>query len=618
MDDVQDARASAERLSDRLEELEPADLDRVTVEALRADMRGLDESLRPLRSVLSDPLVQVAEVVPSVASQVTAAGLLLDAADALVEAGDLGLGLAAQVVALREANEADESFELTAGLVELIATSTDDIDRMDELIGQAEADLDAIDPDAVSQIREARALVRGPLRTYRPLLEQYRELDDLVPELMGWGGEKRYLVLAQNPAELRPAGGYSGTVGLIEVKDGSLVQQQFVNVYDLDNQKGLPFIEPPEELAENLLSPDEKGNPQSWRLADATWAADFPTGAATAAEFYAIETDGVEVDGVIALTTYALDRLLEVVGPVYVPAYDLTVQPGDVTLTLLGVTRGAPGDLKGRKDVLDALAREVTQRLTSLPPDQWGSMVEALEDIGRQKMAMIWLADDEAQQVVLDNGWAGQVSQDPGDYLYVVESNVAPPSKYNLVVDRADSLVVKLDEEGAALNSLRLDWQNDAGKEGDRYQSLREFSDNEDGWYGAYIRVLVPTGGELVNARGESFLPIRDVDRVTEEAGRQSYGNYVLMEPGKSTLSYLWSVPEVAVPTDAGWEYRLVIQKQPGARPSPLTVRVDLPDGATVLETSEGAVIDGDRVRLEADLDRDLELVVRYELPPAE
>ena len=196
----------------------------------------------------------------------------------------------------------------------------------------------------------------------------------------------------------------------------------------------------------------------------------------------------MEVDGVIALTTFALDRLLEVVGPVDVPAYDVTVEPGDVTLTLLGATRGAPGDLKGRKDVLDALAREVTQRLTSLPPEQWGSTVEALEDIGREKMAMIWLVDDEAQQAVVDAGWAGQVRQDPGDYLYVVESNVAPTSKYNMVVDRSDSLVVQLDEEGNALNSLRLDWNNRADEDGEPYRTLRESSENEDGWYGAYTR----------------------------------------------------------------------------------------------------------------------------------
>ena len=130
--------------------------------------------------------------------------------------------------------------------------------------------------------------------------------------------------------------------------------------------------------------------------------------------------------------------------------------------------------------------------------------------------------------------------------------------------------------------------------------------------------LLVPTGSELQTVRGETeFGSIGWADREGEEAGRQSYGNYLLMTPGESTLSYLWSVPSVAVETEAGWEYRLVIQKQPGARPFPTSVRINLPDGAAVVEATDGATVDGDRVRYEADLDKDIELRVLYQLAAA-
>jgi hypothetical protein len=449
-------------------------------------------------------------------------------------------------------------------------------------------------------------------------LDQYREIDDVLPDLMGWGGQKRYLVLAQNPAELRPAGGYTGTVGTITLSDGRLVEQHFQNVYDLDLKKDLPFVEPPEELVELLLAPDAEGNPQSWRLADATWSPDFPTGAQKAAEFFAIEADGAQVDGVIAVTTYALDRLLEVVGPVSVPEYDVVVHPGDVTLTLLEATRGESGDLAGRKDVLDALANEVMQRLMALPPEQWAATAEALEQIGRERMAMVWLADEDAQQAIADLGWSGPVRQDEGDYVYVVESNVAPTSKYNLVVDRSDSLVVKLDEDGSSTNSLRLDWQNEADREGEPYASIRSFSENEAGGYGTYLRVLAPEGSELLTVSGMTSDPISGVERIDQEAGREVYANYLFMPPGESTVTYLWEVAEAAEPGEAGWEYRLVVQKQPGARSIPLTVRVDLPEGATVIEASDGAQIEGERVRFQTDLAGDVELRVLYELPSSE
>jgi hypothetical protein len=73
-------------------------------------------------------------------------------------------------------------------------------------------------------------------------------------------------------------------------------------------------------------------------------------------------------------------------------------------------------------------------------------------------------------------------------------------------------------------------------------------------------------------------------------------------------------VPGAAVETEQGWEYSLVIQKQPGARAVPLEVRIDVPDGATVLEATEGMTVDGDRLRYETQLDRDVELRVLYEL----
>jgi hypothetical protein len=617
IDDARSVRSTAERLADEFRALQPADLDRATVDGLRADVADLDHHLVPLADALDDPLVRAARAVPGVSDQVAAAGALLGAAGDLVDAADIGLGLADRVVTLREADAADASVGMMAGLVELMATSQDDVDRLAQLLDAADAQLSAIGPDALSQLRSARDLVARPLADYQPLLDQYRELDGVVPALLGWGGDKRYLVLAENPAELRPAGGYAGTVGLITLRDGALVSQQFQNVYDLDQQKDLPFVKPPEELADNLLVSDEQGNPQSWRLADAAWSPDFPTGARKAAEFYAIEADGTQVDGVIAITTFALDRLLEVLGPVEVPAYGVTVAPGDTTLTLLGATRGKPGELEGRKDVLDALGTEVMHRLLALPPEEWTGMLEALADIGREREALVWLADPEAQRLIVEHGLAGQVRTDPGDYLYVVESNVAPTSKYNLVVDRSDSLVVKLGEDGAALDSLRLDWQNHAGDDGELYQQLRSFSQNEQGWYGAYVRVLVPTGSELVTASGRDIDQVSGVERVTQEAGRTSFANDLLMVPGTSTMSYLWTVPQAAEETEHGWEYRLTVQKQPGARTFPLSVRVDLPPGASVLETSPGAQIDGQRVHLTASLDGDVELFVRYDLPTA-
>ena len=87
------------------------------------------------------------------------------------------------------------------------------------------------------------------------------------------------------------------------------------------------------------------------------------------------------------------------------------------------------------------------------------------------------------------------------------------------------------------------------------------------------------------------------------------------MPPGPSKLTYRYRVPGAAVQTEDGWLYELVVQKQPGARPVPVTVEVTLPDGAVVTDLPEGATVDDVTVRLQADLASDLELRIGYDLP---
>lgn len=608
--DVGAARQAARQLANQAKALTPASLDRETVDRLAGSVVELEEALEPLeRLVAEDPLVALAGSMPIAGDHVAAAESLLVAAGALTEAADVGLGLAHEIVEIREANLVDGSVPLMPGLVELMAESGAEVDQLWESLEIAQAAIEDIPDDALAQIIEARDLVQEPLAAYMPLLATYVEHGDAIPAMFGWGDEARYLVLAQNPAELRPSGGYAGTIGVVTVRDGAITEQRFRDVHELSRQEGLPFVEAPPALAEYLLGPD-----QSWRLADATWSPDFPTAAQAALELYTIETGDSDIDGVIAITTFAIDRLLEVVGPVEIPKYDVTVAPGDTTLTLLGATRGTPTSLEGRKEILDVLARRLMNRLLSLPPASWSAAGEALGDIGAEGMALAWMVDDGAQALIDDVGWSGRVGAGTGDTVMVVESNVSPTSKYNLVVDRSDSLVVKLDDTGNALESLRMDWSNHAAEPGEPYASLREFSNNEEGWYGAYVRVLAPDGAELVTTSGRTAEDIGAAEGVSEEAGRVVFANYLFMPPGESTLTYLWTVPAVAVPIEGGWRYELMLQKQPGARAVPQSVVVDLPPGSQVFGASDGARVEGERVSFTADLSEDVALFVEYGL----
>jgi hypothetical protein len=458
----------------------------------------------------------------------------------------------------------------------------------------------------VGPIAHARQRILEPLERYGPVLEAYRASYEDIPSVLGWGGTKRYLVLAQDPAELRPAGGYTGTVGLVTFQDGALTERRFFDVFDLDARTGLPHVEPPPELGAHLLGD------LTWSLADAAWSPDFPTSARDAARLYALESGDTRIDGVIALTTYAVDRLLEVTGPIEVPGYDTVVRPGEVTLTALESTRASGDPDVNRKEFLNVLATTLLDRLLALPADQWQPMLAHLQDVGRERLVMAWFRDPKAQALMDRIGWSGRVRDDPGDYLYAVDANVAPSSKYNLVVQRASTLDVALAADGSATSTLRLDWQNDAGKEGEPYDFLRQASINQKGVYGTWVRVLVPAAATLLDASGQAAAPISGVERVETEAGRTAFGNYLMVRPGTADLTYRWETPGVVATAGEDRVYRLVIQKQPGMRSEPVTLRLTLPDGATLVDASEGAVVDGQELGYRFDLTEDQVIEVRY------
>ena len=85
---------------------------------------------------------------------------------------------------------------------------------------------------------------------------------EILPEFLGTDGKRReYLVLLQNEAELRPGGGFIGSLGFLSFEGGYLLNFEVKDVYEADGQlKG--HVEPPEEIKTYL---GEAG----WYLRDA-------------------------------------------------------------------------------------------------------------------------------------------------------------------------------------------------------------------------------------------------------------------------------------------------------------------------------------------------------------
>lgn len=578
---------------------DPEELSRARAQVLEAEGR-----FRSARDTLAgEPLLRAAGWLPWLGGQVTAAKGL---AEIGVQASQMGL----------------------AGL-QVLDRFNDIRQRSDVGLGQASLEfLEAIEPQmeeiearaaAMERIREdIAAPVMPPLAgavdrvgkgiaEARDLTERYRHIRRAVPALLGFEGQRRYLVLGQDNTELFPTGGIIAIYGVVTLDQGELSRWSFRTASLLVDDwlaQGGQYVEPPRPLKSYLL------RNWSWNFVLANWSPAFPRAAQQALWFYR-QAGGEPVDGVIGLDFTALEGLLAVTGPITLEEYGLTLDSSNVTEQMLIHTRQAPQPGESRHAVALAAVSRILEAIFALDGDRWDELVEAVDRLVREKHLFLYSLEEPVQASVRALGWDGGLAPLASDYLMVVEASVHS-TKLNLVIQREMRLEVSLDGEGTAHHRLTLRYHNDLqgwarGREPELVRSLMM-----DGLYGGYLRVLAPPGARLVEVTidGQSA----GVEEIGQEEGCTSFGRYFSLAAGEGReVSFSYAVPSGVSRLDGRREYRLYIQKQGGTPATPLSIDIRLPGGSR----PQAVILDGERLpgaplHIETALSEDRELRVRY------
>jgi len=585
------------------------DFDRTAMNRLQTDLDDVERRLQPVRdAVASDPLVALLRAAPPTGDQVRGADHLIAAATDLTQAGDHGLIVARRYVQIREAGGQGGGSQM-ADLVSLMASSHDQVIDISDAIQAAHRELDAMQGGLASPLADARDLVQKELERVQPALDGYLRVQDQLPDMLGMNGPRRYLVLAEDPAELRPSGGFIGTYGLVTFDQGRMTKSEFRNTLLLDFTPGPPYVEPPSGLKNHLL-----GTKFSWQLADAGWSPDFPTSAQKALELYTLESGDSKIDGVIALDTYSIDLVLGVTGPISVPNSGVTFTAGQTTMTALANTRQPTDPSTDRKAILASFGGVLLNTMLATPTAKWPDLMNALSNATSQRHLMAWAKDGNAESLIGWAGWDGAVRADVGDYVQAADANVAPTSKYNLVTHRSLDMKVQIDNVGNADDTLALTWDNQADQP--EASALRNLPyTGTGGMLGNYLRVLTPDRSRLQSVSGGRLAPLTGVEEISPEAGRTAYGLFLLLPPGQTSATISWVSPYPVETDDKTGLYRLTVQKEAGRPAEPLSVTVTAPDGATILETSAGMAVSGRMATLQTTSATDVQLWVRYSLP---
>ncbi len=421
----------------------------------------------------------------------------------------------------------------------------------------------------------------------------------ILPEaggLLGENGTKRYLILFQNNAELRPTGGFIGSFALATFERGRLVDLDVQDVYSADGQlKG--HVEPPPAIKEHL-------GEANWFLRDSNWSPHFPTSAQRAVWFIDKEL-GQTVDGVAALDLDMVKQFLLETGEIALADFDQTVTADNLyeKAQTAAETDFFPGS-RAKRDFLTALSRALLSRITENPRKNLAALAKTTLSSFEERHLAVWTADRKVNSVLRQADWDGSVKNifcgqtQSGcipDYLQIIEANLGV-NKANYFLDRTYSMDVAIGARKIS-HTLTIFYKNNS-----------QSGVWPGGDYKNYIRLFTSQGASFVLASLKNPSGGRqdalDVDK-GEEAGKFVFGTLLFVPAGESRqFSITWETP-IREFGNKG-EFLFLWQKQAGTQNDPVWLNVSLPEGHDITSTPLPSLTRGSTVGYNTNLTKDL------------
>lgn len=602
---------------------------------VREELRQVDELLFGLASLSNDPKLKLA----SAGQDITAAG---------VDVSGLGQHLSAAFDSLfSEAPDKNLGAMLdnfTAAGLQAVADSR----RLNQHLAR-------IKPEAVPEAYQAQF---QDLKRQSQIMEKglgdFIDLAASLKDFLGVSQTKRYLLVFQNNSELRASGGFLGSYALIDFKDGKIKNLEVPAGGTYDTEAGLRvLVKAPEPLW--LVNP-------LWHLWDANWWASWPASARNLMWFYE-KSSGPTVDGVISMTPTVLEKLLAVTGPIdMVNDYGVTItadnfwqttqtivettgnpalyasstppatstaasinpkkskkikKGANASSTVASLATSTPADATKPKKIIGDLFNRILERLPQvLTRDNFPKFLAAAESSLSEKQLMFYFSDQALQAKIEARGWGGTIEDTPGDYLAVINTNIAG-GKSDRSISENLFHQAEVAADGSIIDTVRITRTHN-GIKGEPFTGVR----NVD-----WLRVYVPAGSQLISASGfrvpdakyfESPDPAwqdnklvaategrASVDpdsgvKIYRESGKTVFANWTMADPGETIqIEFKYRLPFrfgslhfKRQPATASWwsdlwdrtwklvsgeepeltYYSLLVQKQPGAASEPVQV----------------------------------------------
>ena len=366
----------------------------------------------------------------------------------------------------------------------------------------------------------------------------------LVPEAIGVGPAKNYLIIVQNDKELRPGGGLLSGYAFLTASKGRFGLVKSGDMFFLDDVRfGKPYPAPA-YLTAILGSSD-------LRLRDANFSPDFTVSAKAINEIWMKTPKPFGLEGIIVIDTHLLKSLVKVLGDIKISDTE-TVTEENIDSTLQNFFRYA-GDRSEEsrkyKGLVSTILNEILKKSFVLAGHSYNTPLKPLLEEGRSKHLLMNFYTKELQEIAENRNLAGSIKQYSGDYLHVNNAIYAPKrNAWKLNQSVTKSVELKSDR---IVTTLKIETEG------------LPIPPNSDLNNKFVTRIYVPKDSKLIG----SSLPS---DKITQEGdlGKTVFSTVATLEPNKKISLEI----KYESPVTVDKEYKLLIQKQPGTDSFPYKV----------------------------------------------
>ena len=405
--------------------------------------------------------------------------------------------------------------------------------------------------DTITQAKELTDAGATFVNDAKPLVK-------VLPELLGEKEDKKYLVLFQNNAELRPTGGFITAYAIFRISKGNIVVDKSEDIYALD--ASIPKGPAPRPILQYLPKVP------TFNLRDSNLSPDYLESMKTFYSMYQKSPQKADIDGIIAMDLSVLVSTIKIL--------DNHVEAGGLTFTTDpdprcwnkcaqviyqledSISRPVNYIKSDRKGLLGQLLFAIMKKaLQSSPKQYWGPLMQSGITQAQQKHVLFYLFDENAQAGLTALNASGQIKSFEGDYLHINDTNFAG-GKSNLFITQTVRNEYKVESDGSIVKTVTVEYTNPQPPSDCNLErgALCLNAPNRD-----WVRMYVPKGSQLIasESKGSSV-------KLTsyEELGKTVIEGFLTIRTqGKATYVVSYKLP-FKKPSDGTVPF--LIQKQPG------------------------------------------------------